>query len=164
MSSSISTPSMDGKHSFCQASQSQIKEVIFASNLWVPSGSIAIAIINSVVPIRKLAMLSGPLATANLIWCSAFIIASWLFLKRLIIKGNRPSVLTFGWGRESASSIPEITFSAWGRLLSRKTILEPNADGSVHIPYSDQKPGMNQTSGNKLTAFRFDFSQSSSDE
>ena len=51
-----------------------------------------------------------------------------------------------------------------GKAVLMKTILEPKAEGSVHIPYSDQNPGMNQTSGNVFIALRFDFSHRSSDE
>ena len=87
-----------------------------------------------------------------------------LFLSLLIMKGSNPSVLTFGCGSEAASETSEMILSAWGRLFSRNTILEPKADGSVHIPYSDQKPGMNHTSGNVFATLRLALSHISSDE
>jgi hypothetical protein len=51
-----------------------------------------------------------------------------------------------------------------GRFFSWEIIREPRADGSVHMPYSDQKEGMDQTSGNEFKGFRLDLSQNSSDE
>ena len=41
-----------------------------------------------------------------------------------------------------------IYFSMRKIVLREISFCEPNAEGSVHIPYSDQNPGMNQTSGN----------------
>jgi hypothetical protein len=41
-----------------------------------------------------------------------------------------------------------------GKLFVCQEHLEPNADGSVHIPNSDQKPGKNIACGKVLMAFR----------
>ena len=48
-----------------------------------------------------------------------------------------------------------MTFSAKGNLSSKKRHLAPKADGSVHIPNSDQKPGRKMHSGNSWIALRF---------
>jgi hypothetical protein len=52
-------------------------------------------------------------------------------------------------------AFPGLSFRANGGSSSCQQHLEPKAEGSVHIPNSDQNPGRNKTSGNRRTALRF---------
>jgi hypothetical protein len=47
---------------------------------------------NSLVPIRKLAMFRGPRVTANLILCPTSLMRVSFCFSRVITKGSRPSV------------------------------------------------------------------------
>ena len=78
------------------------------------------------------------------------------------MKGNSPSVLTFGFVIAVTSSIELIILSAWGRLFSDHTSFAPKAEGSVHIPYSDQKPGRKMVSEKVSIALKLAFSHISS--
>src|SRR5665647_1071563 len=68
--------------------------------------------------------------------------------------GSRPSVLTLGFASEEIASTVHCNFTGWGKSSSVQTSLAPKAEGSVHMPYSVQKPGRNMASGKVLCAVR----------
>ena len=70
-------PSIDGRHAFWCCNQATMKSVISVRSRCISSGLVRIAIRNSVVPMRKLAILSGPRETANRIECPASSMAFW---------------------------------------------------------------------------------------
>ncbi len=59
-----------------------------------------------------------------------------------------------GVSRRSTPEGESSTFWAKGNSFSPQTDWEPNAEGSVHIPYSDQKPGRKIASGKVRMALR----------
>src|SRR5664279_3579295 len=106
----------------------------------------------SVIPNRNDAIFKGPRLVANLTLQSfCFILSSYLF-SRFIENGRRPSVLTFGFNSPEIFSALVLILAGCGKSFSLHTSLEPNAEGSVHIPNSAQNPGKNMTSGNSFIA------------
>ena len=69
-------------------------------------------------------------------------------------KGAKPSVCGFGLVKLSIWEISVIISPAKGISFSCHVHFAPNAEGSVHIPNSDQNPGRKITSGNSRTALR----------
>ena len=59
-----------------------------------------------------------------------------------------------GFSSWSTSAGERSTFLAKGNSFGSQTDTEPKADGSVHMPYSDQKPGRKMALGNARIAFR----------
>ncbi len=152
MSSSISRPSMVGKVARCSACQRFRKSVMMRSSRWTGSGSVFTATRNSVVPIRNVATLSGPRETENLISCPRALICGSAQRRRLSMKGRSPSVAGSGTCRSAICATSVMILSANGNSLAGNWHREPKAEGSVHMPNSDQKPGRNQMSGNVASA------------
>ena len=126
------------------------------------SGSVLRAIRNSVVPMRKVATFSGPRETENRIWWPRSSRRGRTLLSRLSMKGSRPSVAGSGSARSSICATSRIVFSANGNSFLWNTHLAPKADGSVHMPNSDQNPGRNMTSGKVSMALRLASNHSAS--
>ena len=132
------------------------------SSLCALSGSVLSAIRNSVVPIRKVATFSGPRETENRILCPMSSRRGRALLSRFSMNGSRPSVAGFGSARSSICATSRMILSANGNSFWWKTHLAPKADGSVHMPNSDQNPGRKVTSGNVSMALRLASNHSSS--
>ena len=60
----------------------------------------------------------------------------------------------FGFSRPSTSAGERSTFLAKGNSFCSQIETAPKADGSVHMPYSDQKPGSKIAFGKVRIAFR----------
>ena len=69
-------------------------------------------------------------------------------------KGSKPCLRGSGFSRRSTSAGESSTFLAKGNSFSPHMETEPKAEGSVHIPYSDQNPGRKIVSGKVRMALR----------
>ena len=78
------------------------------------------------------------------------------------MNGSRPCLRGSGCSRRSMSAIDRSTGIANGNSSSPQTGSEPKAEGSVHIPYSDQNPGSISVPGNAWMAARLALMNTSS--
>jgi len=74
---------------------------------------------------------------------------------RFNTKGSSPSVRQLGRFSLPMAAWSSMTFSGKGNSCAGQTHRQPNAEGSVHIPYSAQNPGKNMHWGNRRQALRF---------
>ena len=137
--------------------------MIVCSSAWHSSGFSFSAIMNSVVPSKNDAMFNGPRHTANRSPCPTLSMCPRACVSRRSISGNSPSVRGFGRAVSPNGCSQFSVLSANGRSFSRHTHFAPNADGSVHIPNSDQNPGKTARFGNRFVARRFASSHIASD-
>ena len=70
--------------------------------------------------------------------------------------GSMPSQAGSGFTISSMSLVLFIIGKAYGNSSDFQEHLAPKAEGSVHIPYSDQNPGKNIASGKVSIAFIFE--------
>jgi len=68
--------------------------------------------------------------------------------------GGNPCLRGSGGSRRSTSAGDRSTALANGNSFSPHSGSDPNAEGSVHIPYSDQNPGSSNDRGNVRMACR----------
>src|ERR1019366_4786811 len=103
---------------------------------------------------RNVATLSGPRETEKRILWPRSSMRGRAHFKRFSMKGSNPSVAGFGSFTSLICASLVMIFSANGNSLAGKMQRAPKADGSVHMPNSDQKPGRNITSGKVSIALR----------